>query len=128
MGNKILVIEDEPIIGEMMCILLEMQGYKVISLYNTGMARRKLETKEVSLVILDLNLGGENGQAMCRFIKENSDFKHIPVILVSANSNLEQIKNECGADDFIAKPFELQYFIQKIDQYAGNSTSLVGSF
>ncbi|AMR33362.1 hypothetical protein A0256_19025 [Mucilaginibacter sp. PAMC 26640] len=128
MGNKVLVIEDEPIIGEMMCILLEMQGYKVISLSNTGLARRQLASKDIALVMLDLNLGGEDGQSMCRYIKENPDLQHIPVVLVSANANLEQIASECGADDFIAKPFDLQHFVQKIDHHAGaKSKSLMSA-
>ena len=123
MGNKILVIEDEPIIGEMMCILLEMEGYKVISLGNTGLARRSLAEKDIAMVILDLNLGGEDGQSMCRFIKDDPDSKHIPVILVSANSDLQQIATDCGADDYLAKPFDMQHFVQKIDQYAGSGRS-----
>lgn len=118
MRNKVLVIEDEPVIGEMMCILLEMEGYKVISLADTALARKKLLSQEIALVMLDLNLGGEDGQSMCRFIKEESDFKHIPVILVSAHQNLEQIKNECGADDFLTKPFELPDFVKKVNQWA----------
>ncbi|WP_374951316.1 response regulator transcription factor [Mucilaginibacter sp.] len=118
MREKILVIEDEPIIGEMMCILLEMEGYKVISLGDTGMARRKLESNEVALVMLDLNLSGEGGQSMCRYIKSNPDLQHIPVILVSANTDLAKIKDECGADDYIAKPFELNDFVKKVNQFA----------
>lgn len=119
MGNKVLVIEDEPIIGEMMCILLEMEGYKVISLGDTGLARQKLAYDDVALVMLDLNLKGEDGQSLCRYIKEEPDLKQIPVILVSANTDLAQIAIDCGADDHIAKPFDLQHFVQKVDQHAG---------
>ncbi|MBD1393049.1 response regulator transcription factor [Mucilaginibacter glaciei] len=121
MREKILVIEDEPIIGEMMCILLEMEGYKVISLSDTGMARKKLESNEVALVMLDLNLTGEGGHSMCRYIKSHADLKHVPVILVSANTDLAQIKEDCGADDYIAKPFELSDFVKKVNRFAGGS-------
>ncbi|MCR8558777.1 response regulator [Mucilaginibacter sp. BJC16-A38] len=119
MKQKVLVIEDEPIIGEMMSLLLEMDGYGVISLADTGMARRKLHDKEVSLVMLDLNLKGEDGQSMCAYIKGQDDLKHIPVILVSGNSDLEQIKIDCGADDHIAKPFGLDDFMSKVRTYSG---------
>lgn len=118
MRNKILVIEDEPIIGEMMCILLEMEGYKVISLSDTGLARRTLQAHEVALVILDVNLTGENGPSMCRYIKDDPELRQIPVILVSGHSDLEQIKEECGADDFIAKPFDMNHFVDKVNQFA----------
>lgn len=119
MKKRVLVIEDEPVIGEMMSILLEIEGYKVISLDDTGMARRKLHAKEVDLVMLDLNLKGENGQSMCAYIKGQADLKHIPVILVSANSELESIKDECGADDIIHKPFDLEHFIAKVRTHSG---------
>nr|WP_294945151.1 response regulator [uncultured Mucilaginibacter sp.] len=119
MRNTVLVIEDEPIIGEMMCILLEIEGYKVVSLGDTGLARQKLESKEIALVMLDLNLGGEDGQSMCRYIKQQPDFQDIPVILVSGNADLEQIKNECGADDYLAKPFGLEDFVKKVNKLAG---------
>jgi DNA-binding response OmpR family regulator len=117
MKKKILVIEDEPIIAEMICILLEIEGYKVISLSDEESIKDELNHKQVDLVLLDLNLVGYNGASICEYIKNNSDLKHIPVILVSANHNIEKIKEECGADDLIKKPFELTYFLQKIRSY-----------
>lgn len=118
MKTKVLVIEDEPIIGEMMCILLEIAGYGVISLGDTERARQKLHNGEVALVVLDLNLKGENGQSMCQYIKTNEELKHIPVVLVSANMDLPEICKSCGADDFIAKPFDIYQFTDKITTYA----------
>src|ERR1700733_484347 len=99
MKTKVLVIEDEPIIAEMMSILLEVDGFKVISLGDTTRARKKLHDQEVGLVMLDLALKGENGQSMCAYIKGQDDLKHIPVLLVSACTDSEQIKKDCGADD-----------------------------
>jgi DNA-binding response OmpR family regulator len=117
MKREVLVIEDEPIIAEMMSILLEVEGYSVISAADTVFARRKLHEKEVHLIMLDLKLKGEDGQSMCAYIKGHHDLKHIPVILVSANADLEQIKIDCGADDHIAKPFDLDYFMGKVRDY-----------
>jgi len=118
MIKKILVIEDEPVIGEMMCILLEMEGYNVISLSDTGLARRKLHDQEVAMVMLDLGLNGEDGQSMCAYIKAQDDLRDIPVVLVSGNHELEQITIEIGADDFIKKPFDMQHFMEKVNNYA----------
>lgn len=117
MKKEVLVIEDEPIIAEMMSILLEVEGYSVISAADTAFATRKLHEKDVHLVMLDLRLKGEDGQTMCAYIKGHDDLKHIPVILVSANADLEQIKIDCGADDHIAKPFDLNYFLDKVRNY-----------
>lgn len=101
-----------------MSILLEVEGFNVISLADTGMARKRLHDKQVDLVMLDLGLKGENGQSMCAYIKGHDDLKHIPVILVSANSDLPEISKECGADDHIAKPFDLNQFVEKVNAYA----------
>lgn len=117
MDKKVLIIEDEPVIAEMMSILLEEEGYKVISLGDTKLARRKLHEKEVGLVMLDLQLKGEDGQSMCTYIKAQDDLKHIPVILVSGNTDLEKIRKECGADDHIAKPFSLNQFMEKVTNH-----------
>ncbi|MGY4537941.1 DNA-binding response OmpR family regulator [Mucilaginibacter sp. UYNi724] len=64
MKNNVLVIEDEPVIGKMMCILLEMEGYKVICYNDLRFAKGKLETKDIALVMLDLKLGQESGEEM----------------------------------------------------------------
>ena len=115
------MIEDEPIIGEMICILLEVQGFKVISLSDTILARKKLHDNEVDLVMLDLMLKGEDGSSFCEYIKSQSDLKHIPVILVSAKMDLETIALACGADDFIKKPFDIDYFVEKVQAHTGES-------
>ena len=117
MKKSVLVIEDEPVIAEMISIILEVQGLKVISLADTGTARKKLQDKEVDLVLLDLNLKGEDGETFCAYIKGQDDLKHIPVILVSANMDIERVKERCGADDLIRKPFDVDQFMNKIGQY-----------
>lgn len=117
MKKTILVIEDEPIIAEMISIILEVQGFKVISLSDTKRARHKLHANEVDLAMLDLNLGGEDGADICAYIKGQDDLKHIPVILVSANPGLSKITKDCGADDYIAKPFEIGNFVDKVNTY-----------
>jgi DNA-binding response OmpR family regulator len=118
MKRNVLVIEDEPIIAEMMGILLEVEGYKVISLGDTARARQKLHDKTIDLVMLDLGLKGEDGGSLCAYIKGQPDLKHIPVILVSGSSDLEEIKTNCGADDHIAKPFDLEYFLEKVRSHS----------
>lgn len=118
MKKTVLVIEDEPVIAEMMSILLEEDGYNVTSLADTARARQKLHANEIDLVMLDLGLKGEDGRSMCAYIKGQDDLKHIPVILVSGNSDVEKIRIECGADDHIAKPFDLDYFMEKVQRFS----------
>ena len=118
MKKSVLVVEDEPIIAEMMCLLLEIEGYSVISSSDTAFARRKLHQKEVHLVMLDLKLKDEDGRSICAYIKGHDELKSIPVILVSANNDLEQITKDCGADDHIHKPFDMAVFMNKVRAYS----------
>lgn len=118
MKNRILIIEDEPVIAEMISMILEDEGFSVISLSDTGWARTKLHSNEVDMVMLDLKLKGEGGKSICKYIKHKSDLKHIPVILVSGNPDIEAVAKESGADDFIKKPFELDHFINKVHAFA----------
>ncbi len=118
MKKRVLVIEDDPVIAEMICMILEDEGFNVISLSDTSWAREKLHGKEVDLVMLDLKLKGEGGKSICKYIKRKSDLKNIPVILVSGNVNIEKIKEECGADDLIKKPFDVNFLIDKVVAYS----------
>lgn len=117
MKIKVLVIEDEPVIAEMISMILEDEGFEVISLSDMGWARFKLQAKEVNLVMLDLKLKGEGGESICKYIKTHRDLKNIPVILVSGSEDIEEIKEKCGADDLIRKPFELNHFISKVHKH-----------
>lgn len=117
MKKRVLVIEDEPVIAEMVNIILQADGYKVISLNDYYNFKPKLRAAKADLVLLDLNLAGFSGRDICEYIKSQSDLKHIPVILLSANINIEKIKEECGADDLIKKPFDLDHFIDKVHTY-----------
>lgn len=120
MKKTVLIIEDEPVIAEMISMILEDEGFDVISLSDTGWATYKLSAKTVDIVMLDLGLKGEGGESICKYIKTNDDLKNIPVILVSGNQDIELIKEKCGADDLIRKPFELNHFISKVHAYTND--------
>jgi DNA-binding response OmpR family regulator len=121
MKNRVLIIEDEPVIAEMISMILEDQGFSVISLSDTGWARTKLHRNEADIVLLDVKLKGEGGKSICKYIKHSKDLKHIPVILVSGSPDIEVVAKESGADGFIKKPFELDHFIKKVQIFARES-------
>ena len=67
------------------------------------------------LILMDIWMSGLDGREICKSLKENPLTKNIPFIFISANSNIEEITAEYKADDYIAKPFEMQYLLKKID-------------
>lgn len=116
--KNILVIEDENDIMALVTLILENEGYKVSTMSNAAHYETKVREAHADLVLLDLNLGGFNGKIICDYIKAHDDLKSIPVILMSANADAQQIKNECGAEDLIRKPFDLNYFIGTVKRFA----------
>jgi len=63
-------------------------------------------------------MAGAHGGEICKQLKNQSFTKHIPIILISANKDIEAIARDAGADDFISKPFNMNPFLLKVAQYA----------
>ena len=104
--KKILVADDNSGIVDVMQIVLENEGFEVITTMN-GKNILKLCEQKPDLIFLDVWMSGVDGNVICKQIKANDDFKHIPVIIFSANKNTKEIAIDCGADGFLSKPFDL---------------------
>lgn len=101
----ILLIEDDPDIVELLSRYLRDQGYEVVSASNSVAGLELLRSAAPKLVILDVMLPGQDGFAICRAIRHDSE---IPVIILTARGNVTDriVGLELGADDYLAKPFE----------------------
>lgn len=113
---KILVIEDEKDIAELIQYNLEREGYNVITVYTGEEALDVLKKDLPHLILLDLMLPGMDGMETCRLIKENSKTQHIPVMMVTAKSEDSDvvIGLQLGADDYITKPFSPRILLARI--------------
>jgi DNA-binding response OmpR family regulator len=101
----VLVVDDEPIVLDVMTRYLERDGHRVVTAETGDEARTKIESESPDLVLLDIMLPGEtNGLVLCRWIRSTSD---LPVILVTARGEEADriIGLELGADDYVTKPF-----------------------
>jgi DNA-binding response OmpR family regulator len=114
---KIVVIEDNPDISEIMDYILKDDGYEVISSEDGSIAEQFNEIKP-DLVLMDELLPGKRGSEWCKYIKANPDLKHIPVVLVSTMPNLEQLAEKSGADGFVEKPFNISNLGRIIRSFA----------
>lgn len=115
--KKVLIIEDENDIAAIVTFFLEKQGYQVWHLSDALGFEEKLKTLQPDVVLLDLNIAGFNGKIICDYLKGNPGLRHIAVILMSANTDILHIKNECGADSLIKKPFDLRALLAEVAQY-----------
>ena len=102
--TKILVVDDEKEIADLIEIYLVSDGYKVYKAYNAADGLDILAKEDIKLVLLDIMMPGMDGLAMCRKIRETSN---IPSIILSAKStDLDKILGlGTGADDYVTKPF-----------------------
>ena len=113
---KIMVADDDPGILDALMIMLVDAGYDVVTTVN-GLTVRDIGEELPDLILLDLWMSGMDGRDICSHLKAQKRTAHIPIIIFSANKDAKNIAVECGADDFIAKPFEMKELLQKIESY-----------
>ncbi len=113
---KILVIEDEADILEVITYNLEREGHKVISCRNGEQGLSRIRTDNPDLVILDLMLPGMDGVEVCRQVKNDPVTRAIPVIMVTAKAEESDIVLGLGigADDYITKPFSPKELVARV--------------
>lgn len=113
MNNRILVIEDEESINEILTISLRSEGYIVKSAFNGAEARELLNTFQPNLTLLDINLPDESGFDLCKFI--NSTYG-VPIIMLTARNDIfdKVLGLELGADDYITKPFHIKEVLTRV--------------
>ena len=115
-NEKILVVDDEEHIAELISYNLTNNGYKVI-IANNGIDAVKLAVEEKpSLILLDLMIPGKDGYDVCKDVRSNSEIKNTPIIMLTAKSEeVDKILGlELGADDYITKPFSIRELMLRI--------------
>jgi CheY-like chemotaxis protein len=115
-NRKIMVADDDPAIVDALHLLLEDEGYDVMSTVD-GETVPKMKEQYPDLLLLDIWMSGINGGDICRQLKQQKGTCDIPVILISANRDTEAIARESGADDFLLKPFDIDDLLGKIEKY-----------
>jgi two-component system, OmpR family, phosphate regulon response regulator PhoB len=116
MEIKILLVEDETAIRDMLAMLLEQAGFVVQGVADVQSADRCLRESVPSLILLDWMLPGISGVEWCRRLKRDRSYSGVPVILVSARGEEEdRVRGlDVGADDYICKPFSPRELIARI--------------
>ncbi len=112
---RIFVIDDDKDLLNVVKSLLLKKGFDVSTYSSWEIASKALKKYQPQLILLDVFLSGIDGLEVCQKIKLNSVTRHIPIIIFSAYPRIaETAIFEYGADDFIAKPFELGDLIEKV--------------
>lgn len=113
MAPKILVVDDDPAISEMLTIVLEAEGLQPIAVNDGGQAVPAFEEYQPDLILLDLMLPGMNGVDICRAIRRESS---VPIVMLTAKTDTVDVVLglESGADDYITKPFKPKELVARI--------------
>lgn len=111
--DKILVVEDDFSINDILTYSLEEEGYKVKGAFSGSEFRKYFKEFKPNLVVLDINLPDENGFELCKYINLKSK---IPVLMITARDNLvdKVLGLELGADDYITKPFQIKEVLTRV--------------
>jgi len=120
---KILIVEDDLDMQEMMVSFMQKNGFMVIAANNADELTEKLKSQRVDLILLDVMLGDENGITICKEIRIN---QNIPIIIVSAlSADQDRLSGfEVGADDYIVKPFNPQILLAKVKAILKRGTKI----
>lgn len=109
----ILVVDDEPELREMLSEYLGGKGYTVITAAHSAAAREALQLHPIRLAIVDIQMPGEDGLSLARHLREHLDIAII--MLTAANDVLDRVIGlEVGADDYLAKPFDLRELLARM--------------
>ena len=121
--KRILIVDDEPDIVETVKFSLELEGYHCLVSYDGLEAIEKVHQEMPDLIILDVRLPKKNGYQVCRLLKFDEKYKHIPILLLTARAQQSDrlIGKQTGADEYITKPFEMDELVRSVKRYLEKS-------
>jgi len=123
MIKRIHVLEDDEDIRYIIEFLLKDEGYELQLSSSFTELKSKLKDSVPDLFILDVMLPDGDGSEICSDLKGDIFTKHIPIIVMSANDQNKQKSLDAGADDYISKPFDIDYIVRRIDKLIGKAVS-----
>ena len=117
MANRILVVEDDTAISELICMNLEVTGYEVVPVMDGDEVEETLEKQEAfDLALLDIMLPGDDGITLLKRLRSDKRTAQVPVIMATAKgSEFDKVHGlDNGADDYIAKPFGMMEMVSRV--------------
>ena len=121
MGKRILIVEDDSDIVEVVTRILERKGYQVFIAMDGIAALEKARRESPDLIILDLDLPKLSGEEVCKEIRRDEKLKITPVIMLTGkSSDVDKVVGRViGADQYLTKPFEINTLLKVINETIG---------
>lgn len=115
--KTVLVADDDASVVEILRDMLEFSNYQVRTAAGDDVIPQVNEEKP-DVVLMDISMPDADGRDVCRTLKKSRDTREVPVILISAGYNVDRSSRAAGADDFIAKPFDMYDLLRKVAKQA----------
>lgn len=112
--KRILIVDDEPDILEFLQVILEEEGYAVMTSDKAEYLEQIHNGGLPNLILVDVLLSGKDGREIVKYLKSQEETKHIPILMFSAHPSAEATARQAGADDFLAKPFDIDVLLARI--------------
>ncbi|MEK6588392.1 MAG: response regulator [Chloroflexota bacterium] len=114
--KKVLVVDDEVSVTELFSMMLEMEGYAAQVVHNVKDAIQVLERDSPDLILLDIMMPVASGLELCRHVRSTPALASIPIIILSAKSQLEEVKEglEAGANLYLLKPVSKNELVEAV--------------
>ena len=113
MKKKILIIENDHDIRDIVELILAEEGFDTLCMAEPETLDVVMHFKP-HLILIDEFINSKPGHRLCRKIKQRSDLNQIPVIILSTANDIELIAEECSANDFVSKPFDISILVDKV--------------
>lgn len=113
---KLLIVDDEPEIGELLAYNFKKKGFDVMTVQNGYSGFDTVKSFHPDVIILDIMMPYVNGISMCRQLKKDERYKNIPVLFLSATNDAQLIRSalDAGGEKFLSKPIHLNVLIETV--------------
>lgn len=108
---KILIVDDDQTIGFMLRDILEFNGHEVVVSQEPRKTRENIKANDIDLVLLDKLISGVDGTDVCADLRKDDELADLPIVMMSALHNVNDICKQAGATEFLSKPFDMETLI-----------------
>ncbi|HEY6843915.1 MAG TPA: response regulator [Thermoanaerobaculia bacterium] len=122
MNDVILIVEDDPQVARLIALVLRRAGRDSVIVADGVSAMQKAKELKPAMIFADLTIKGMGGDQLCSALKSAKETRSIPYVVLSGDRDLAQKARQCGADDYMGKPFEFPDLIRLVDKYAGTES------
>lgn len=125
MKKNVLICDNDTDMLELVTIILSGHGFNVFTCETCEEVLQKIRDHQPDLILMDIWVPIMGGERATQLLKKSPQHAHIPIIMLSANNEVKKIAQRSGADDFVAKPFEIDQLVNKIKKHLYQSSTKV---